>query len=180
MPAIITGTATAPVGNLQHLGLQAFMPHPALAAWVHAEPTATERTHRDVRHHCKHRLARWHQAICRASRRPGSLELAALHDIRKRLKRLRYALEFIIARDIKLEARKPYLKALSATQTTMGQLNDLHTAVLACQGPHAPPHAHPHADQATAVAVLKHRLTLAHQQAIEELTQWRQLTPPWA
>jgi AraC-like DNA-binding protein len=34
MPAIITGTATAPVGNLQHLGLQAFMPHPALAAWV--------------------------------------------------------------------------------------------------------------------------------------------------
>jgi AraC-like DNA-binding protein len=34
MPAIITGTATAPVGNLQHLGLQAFMPHPALAGWV--------------------------------------------------------------------------------------------------------------------------------------------------
>ena len=102
-----------------------------------------------------------------------------LSDIRKRLKRLRYALEFI-ARDMKLEARKPYLKALSATQTTMGQLNDLHTAVLACQGPHAPPHAHPHADQATAVAVLKHRLALARQQAIEELAQWRQLTPPWA
>lgn len=147
----------------------------ALAAWVHAEPPLAERTHCDVRRHCKQRLAHWHRAICRASRHPGSLEVETLHEIRKRLKRLRYALEFI-ARDMKLDARKPYLKALSATQTALGLLNDLHTAALACQAPHAPPHA----DQTTAVAVLKHRLTLAHQQAIEELARWRQLRPPWA
>ncbi|MDP2716190.1 AraC family transcriptional regulator [Rheinheimera sp.] len=44
MPAIIADPAIAPVGNLQHLGLQAFMPHPVLAAlvqcyWVIRQPT---------------------------------------------------------------------------------------------------------------------------------------------
>lgn len=44
MPAIIADPAIAPVGNLQHLGLQAFMPHPVLAGlvqcyWVIRQPT---------------------------------------------------------------------------------------------------------------------------------------------
>jgi AraC-like DNA-binding protein len=44
MPAIIANPAIAPVGNLQHLGLQAFLPHPELAAlvqcyWVIRQPT---------------------------------------------------------------------------------------------------------------------------------------------
>ncbi|MGP9801777.1 helix-turn-helix domain-containing protein [Rheinheimera sp. NSM] len=44
MPAIIADPAIAPVGNLQHLGLQAFKPHPVLASrvqcyWVMRQPT---------------------------------------------------------------------------------------------------------------------------------------------
>lgn len=34
MPALIANANIAPIGNLQHLGLQAFAPHPALAARV--------------------------------------------------------------------------------------------------------------------------------------------------
>lgn len=33
MPLLIASPDVAPVGNLQHLGLHAFMPHPLLAAW---------------------------------------------------------------------------------------------------------------------------------------------------
>ena len=34
MPLLIASPDVAPVGNLQHLGLQAFMPHPLLATWI--------------------------------------------------------------------------------------------------------------------------------------------------
>lgn len=34
MHKTLANNHSAPIGNLQHLGFQAFMPHPALAAWV--------------------------------------------------------------------------------------------------------------------------------------------------
>lgn len=91
------------------------------------------------------RLDRWHRQASRAGRDFASLDDAARHRLRKRIKRLRYAVEF--AQGLyggKKTAR--YLRALGALQERLGALNDVAVALAAFRG--AP------ADDAAAVFAL--------------------------
>lgn len=73
------------------------------------------------------RLARWHRRLADEARRFPSLEEPAVHDLRKRIKRQRYALEFL-APLLRRKLAKNYLAALAAAQEAMGELNDLFVA----------------------------------------------------
>lgn len=76
------------------------------------------------------RLERWHRQVKRDVRAFAGLDDAARHRLRKRVKRLRYALEFTQA----LFGRKKlarYLRALSDLQDRLGTLNDVGVAITA-------------------------------------------------
>ena len=73
------------------------------------------------------RLGRWHRQLVEAHKQFDTLDEEALHTLRKRIKRQRYAVEFfapVLAR----KAMERYLKPLSAIQDRMGELNDLYVA----------------------------------------------------
>ena len=70
------------------------------------------------------RLRRWHRAIADAAKAFDSLDDTALHALRKRIKRQRYAAEFF-APVLKAGALARYLKRLAVVQDRMGELNDL-------------------------------------------------------
>lgn len=70
------------------------------------------------------RLRRWHRAIAAAAKAFDTLDDTALHALRKRIKRQRYAAEFF-APVLKAGALARYLKRLAVVQDRMGELNDL-------------------------------------------------------
>jgi len=70
------------------------------------------------------RLSRWHRAIADAAKAFDSLDDTALHALRKRIKRQRYAAEFF-APVLREGALARYLKRLAAVQDRMGELNDM-------------------------------------------------------
>lgn len=74
-----------------------------------------------------HRLARWHRRMAADARSFLELEEPAVHDLRKRIKRQRYALEFMTPL-LRRKAANEYLEALAAAQEAMGELNDLYVA----------------------------------------------------
>ena len=78
----------------------------------------------------KARLAAWHRQLRRSARRFAELDEEARHRLRKRVKRLRYALEF--TRGL-FEAKKlaRLVKALAELQTRLGALNDAGVALQA-------------------------------------------------
>jgi triphosphatase len=70
------------------------------------------------------RLNRWHKQVAADAPRWAGLDDAARHALRKRVKRLRYAVEFAAA----LFENKPvqrYLKPLRELQERLGALNDV-------------------------------------------------------
>ena len=73
------------------------------------------------------RLRRWHEAIAVAGRSFETLDDEAIHALRKRIKRQRYAAEFFspVLRGGELSR---YLKRLASAQDRMGELNDLFVA----------------------------------------------------
>lgn len=73
------------------------------------------------------RLRRWHRRIAGDANRFDALDEAALHALRKRIKRQRYAVEFF-APVLRRKAVKRYLEPLTAMQERMGELNDLFVA----------------------------------------------------
>lgn len=78
------------------------------------------------------RLDRWHRQVRRDAARFDTLDDAARHRLRKRVKRLRYGVEF--ARGL-LGGKKAtaYLRALAALQERLGELNDAGVAAAALQ-----------------------------------------------
>ena len=74
------------------------------------------------------RLKKWHQKILFNSQDFDQLTLKEKHELRKRLKKLRYALQFTIALlpDQKL---KTYQRELEVIQNLLGEINDLTTAL---------------------------------------------------
>lgn len=70
------------------------------------------------------RLARWHRQVRRDAKRFDSLDDAARHRLRKRLKRLRYAIEFGAALFPARSLRR-YLRRLTAAQEQLGRFNDV-------------------------------------------------------
>jgi inorganic triphosphatase YgiF len=70
------------------------------------------------------RLARWHARLADEARQVTSLDEAALHDLRKRIKRQRYAVEFA-APLMRRDRNATYLERLVAAQERLGTVNDL-------------------------------------------------------
>lgn len=83
------------------------------------EPAFEERARR--------RLRRWHRQIAADWKAFDELDEPALHDLRKRIKRQRYAVEFFSPL-LKRRRIEDYLGALAAVQDRMGELNDLFVA----------------------------------------------------
>jgi inorganic triphosphatase YgiF len=73
------------------------------------------------------RLRRWHRHLIADWQSFDELDEGSLHALRKRTKRLRYAVEFF-APLLKSRKTERYLDALAAFQDRMGELNDLFVA----------------------------------------------------
>lgn len=97
---------------------RAWPPVPANLAQTQAQ-TQTQFVRRAHR-----RLCRWHARITAAAARFDELDEPAVHDLRKRIKRQRYAVEFL-APLLKRRGLASYLTSLSRVQDRMGELNDL-------------------------------------------------------
>lgn len=91
---------------------------PGAAAGAHAGP---------LRAAYAARLAREHRRVRRDAKRFDDLDDAARHGLRKRAKRLRYAVEFG-ASLYRAKAVERYLAALRPVQEALGLLNDLQVA----------------------------------------------------
>ncbi len=76
------------------------------------------------------RLDRWHRQVRRDARDFAGLDDAARHRLRKRVKRLRYALEFAQALYGPKKLSR-YLRALTDLQDRLGSLNDAGVAIAA-------------------------------------------------
>lgn len=97
-----------------------------------ASPTdATSRPHDRpaiaFQRRAEQRLRRWHRRIAADAKRFDTLDEAALHSLRKRIKRQRYAAEFF-APALRRKGLKRYLESLAPIQDRMGKLNDLFLA----------------------------------------------------
>ncbi len=74
------------------------------------------------------RLTLWDREVRRDAKRFDTLDDAARHRLRRRVKRLRYAAEFAASRfDAKAVAR--YLKQLAPVQSSLGRANDVNVAL---------------------------------------------------
>jgi CHAD domain-containing protein len=74
------------------------------------------------------RLNRWHRRAAADAKRYAALDDAGRHRLRKRVKRLRYGLEFSAALFKPRELRR-YLSALRAVQERLGAINDMVVAM---------------------------------------------------
>ncbi|MFA7505165.1 MAG: CYTH and CHAD domain-containing protein [Burkholderiaceae bacterium] len=81
----------------------------------------------ELRDQAERRLRRWHRRIAADWKRFDTLDEEALHSLRKRIKRQRYAVEFF-APVLRRRAVGRYLERLEAIQERMGRLNDLFVA----------------------------------------------------
>jgi len=106
------------------------VPTPTTLAWAQAleQVTAGDEADRPtpvaLREQVALRLDRWHRQVRRDAKRFDTLDDAGRHQLRKRIKRLRYASEFArsLFDDTKVRA---YLKALRALQERLGAVNDV-------------------------------------------------------
>jgi triphosphatase len=73
------------------------------------------------------RLGRWHEGLVASADRFAKLDEVQRHAMRKRAKRLRYALEFSAAL-FDAKRVKRYLGRLAELQEALGELNDLAVA----------------------------------------------------
>lgn len=70
------------------------------------------------------KLQAWHRQVLHKGLCFATLQMEDRHELRKRVKRLRYALQFADAL-LPHEKIKPYLKQLARLQDLLGQMNDL-------------------------------------------------------
>ena len=73
------------------------------------------------------RLRKWHRRLADDCVRFDELDENALHSLRKRIKRQRYAIEFF-APVLRRKRAKRYIAALTPIQDRMGELNDVFVA----------------------------------------------------
>lgn len=119
------------------------------------------------------RLNRWHRQVARAAATFAQLDDAQRHRLRKRVKRLRYTVEFAQGLYGPRKAAR-YLRALAALQERLGALNDVSVALAAFHGASA--------DDAPAVFALgwlaarRDQLVAACTPALERFTRAKR---PW-
>ena len=115
---------------------------------------------------------RWHQAAKRA-RGIATLEEEARHDLRKALKKLRYAVEFTASLWPEKKVA-PFLRALKGLQEDFGALQDLAMARALLTAPGAPAADHPAAQRAAGY-VLGHRAAEAERVWQHAQADWKAL-----
>lgn len=76
----------------------------------------------------KKRLRRWHAQVCNDAAHFADLDEASRHQLRKRLKRLRYGLQFCAGLFDPVRLKKG-LQPIAAAQDLLGELNDLAVAL---------------------------------------------------
>lgn len=92
-----------------------------------SDPAAVPHDEHDARplpRLARRRLRRWHQRIAADWARFNDLDESELHTLRKRIKRQRYAVEFV-APVMSRRSTERYLSAVATIQDRMGELNDL-------------------------------------------------------
>ncbi|MBX3607037.1 MAG: CYTH and CHAD domain-containing protein [Piscinibacter sp.] len=105
--------------------IEAVLPAPDVPAdVVGTEGSAAELPTTSLRDLLAQRLQRWHKQVAADAGRFATLEDEARHRLRKRVKRLRYAVEFAATLFDARRVRR-YLKPLRALQDRLGVLNDL-------------------------------------------------------
>ncbi len=138
----------------------------ALAPPAAAEPAA-------LRTLAAERLADWHARLRKDAKRFATLDDEARHRVRKRAKRLRYAVEFAAAL-FPRAAVEAYLAPLREAQERLGEFNDLCVATaayrpLTAEAPRA----------WFALGVLAERREAALLRCAEALARWRKAEPFW-
>ncbi|WP_407307724.1 CHAD domain-containing protein [Acinetobacter sp.] len=97
----------------------------ALLQFVH-QP-CTDKTKKNLKKDIAKKIQKLHQQICKDADQFLELDIESRHRTRKRVKRLRYCIEFIASlypsKDV-----KNYLKDLKPAQQSLGQYNDLNVA----------------------------------------------------
>jgi inorganic triphosphatase YgiF len=92
-------------------------------------------------------LDKRHRRVRKAGKRIRKLDAEGLHELRKELKKLRYAVE-MLGPIYPGEAVGPYLKPLKELQDSFGSLNDAAMAEASLTGPEAPGASDPAAQRA--------------------------------
>jgi len=127
VPAWPVGAGEGPVQALRSAAAQAWL---LAALQASAVVAADEAGAAEAEAPLKARLAAWHRQLRRSARRFAELDEEARHRLRKRVKRLRYALEFTRGLfGAKKLAR--LVKALAELRTRLGALNDAGVALQA-------------------------------------------------
>jgi inorganic triphosphatase YgiF len=122
------GSATALLDPLSALARSAEFTALALAVQRFVLEDRPAPAGSDLRAHLAPRLARWHRQVRRDALRFADLDDESRHRLRKRIKRLRYSLEFVAA----LGGRKTVarvLDRLAPVQEGLGEFNDLCVAL---------------------------------------------------
>jgi len=121
-------TAATPADVVRSKALNSLML--AALGWAHpqaAPPAATPARRKLLRHWAAGQLAPLRQQLARGARAASRLDDAGRHRLRKRLKRLRYGLEFAAAW-LPAKGHDAQLKALRRALDALGLANDLATA----------------------------------------------------
>ncbi len=106
-----------------------------LLAAAHAEPPAGDAANGDLKALLARRLRRWHRQAARDAQGYAELDDAQRHRLRKRVKRLRYAVEFAGSLFPRAAVRR-YLRALRALQDRLGEINDTVVGMAAFKAAH--------------------------------------------
>jgi CHAD domain-containing protein len=162
------GAGDDPVTAVRSTAAQAWLLEALRSGLVPDAPDETS-----VKKALTERLSAWHAQACRDARRFGALDEEARHRLRRRVKRLRYGLEFSRALfEPKRFAR--LLKSLTELQTRLGAMNDVAVARQALR-------AAPAAGAAVAFAlgwlVARHATLVAD--CGPSLERFAETRPPW-
>ena len=132
-PSLPVGEAADPTAGVRAAPAQALLLDLLAATLAPDAPADAGADASPLKPQLTARLARWHRQVSKAARDFAALDDTARHRLRKRVKRLRYAVEF--AQGLygsKKVAR--YLRALTALQDRLGALNDVGVALAAFRG----------------------------------------------
>jgi len=125
-------------------------------------------------------LDKRHKRVRKAGRHIGRLDSEALHELRKELKKLRYAVDML--GPLYPGARVgPYLKALKELQDSFGSLNDVAMAQAELTGPEAPGAADPAAQRGVGwvLGTLNGRLADDRPRLFDRWETLREAEPFW-
>ena len=120
-PAMVDADAQSTTDVLRSAAAQSFLLD--LLAGAHVEAAAGDGANTELKAMLARRLKRWHRNAARDAQGYAELDDEGRHRLRKRIKRLRYAVEFAGSLFPRVAVRR-YLRVLRALQDRLGAIND--------------------------------------------------------